>query len=82
MRCHFNLIAPDGPVTDRKGIEVADFDQAVEEALSALREMREEDPAVARDWTGCELQITDELGVLLTAIALDNPALRQHGQRS
>src|SRR5215213_2522308 len=38
---HFNLIAPDGPVTDRKGIEVADFDRALDEALSALREMSE-----------------------------------------
>jgi hypothetical protein len=79
MRCHFHLITPDGPITDREGIEVADFDQALEEALSALREMREEDLAAASDWTGCKLQITDGSGVLLTAIALDDPALRQRG---
>jgi hypothetical protein len=79
MRCHFHLIAPSGPITDRKGIEVADFDQALEEALSALRELREEDPAAARDWAGCKLQITDESGALLTSIALDDPALRHHG---
>lgn len=78
MRCHFHIIAPDGPITDRKGVEVGDLDQALEEALSAIREMREEDPAAARDWTGCKLQITDKSGVLLTAIALDDPALRQH----
>jgi hypothetical protein len=78
MRCHFHLIAPDGPIADRKGIEVADFDQALEEALSAIREMREEDPAATHDWAGCKLQITDESGVLLTAIALDDPALRHH----
>ena len=59
MRCHFHIIAPDGPITDRKGVEVGDLDQALEEALSAIREMREEDPAAARDWTGCKLQITD-----------------------
>jgi hypothetical protein len=80
MHCYFHVIDPDGPpLTDRKGIEVTDFDQALEEALSALREMREEDPAAARDWTGCELQITDGSGVLLTSIALDDPALRHRG---
>ena len=44
MRCHFHIIAPDGPITDRKGVEVGDLDQALEEALSAIRELREEDP--------------------------------------
>ena len=79
MRCHFHIIAPDGTIADRKGVEVAGLEQALEEALSAIREMAEEDPAAARDWTGCKLQITDGSGVLLTAIALDDPGLRQRG---
>jgi hypothetical protein len=80
MTCYFDIVTPDGTITDSKGIEVDNFDQALEEALSALRELREEDPAAARDWAGCKLTITDESGVLLTSIALDDPALRHRGQ--
>jgi hypothetical protein len=79
MHCHFDLIAQDEVILDRQGIEVADLDQAAEEVLSVIREMRDEDPAAARDWTGCELRITDESGVLLTSIALDDPGLRHQG---
>ena len=76
MRCHFNLIAQHEVIIDHEGVEVADFEKALEEAMSVLREMCEEDPAAARDWAGWRLDITDESGVLLTTIALDDPALR------
>ena len=79
MRCHFNLTDQHEVLIDHEGLEVADFEKALEEAMSALREMREEDPAAARDWAGWKLEITDESGVLLTSIALDDPALRYQG---
>jgi len=75
MHCYFDIVAPDGIITDRYGVEVADFEHAFEEALSAIRELREEDPATASDWAGCELKISGASGVLLTSVALDDPAL-------
>ena len=80
MHCYFDIVAAEGVITDRYGVEVADFEQALEEALSAIREMREEDPATASDWDGCELKISDASGVLLTSVALDDPALRHRAQ--
>ena len=44
MRCHFHIIAPDGPITDRKGVEVGDLDQALEEALSATERCARKTP--------------------------------------
>jgi hypothetical protein len=79
MRCHFNLIDQHEVIVDRKGVEVANFEQALAEVLSVIREMREEDPAAARDWAGWQLEITDESSVLLTSIGLDDPALRYQG---
>ena len=76
MRCHFNLTNQHEVLIDHEGLEVADFEKALEEAMSVLREMREEDSAADRDWGGWKLEITDESGVLLTSIALDDPALR------
>ena len=80
MRCHFNLIDQHEVIVDRKGVEVADFEHALEEALSAIRELREEDPATASDWAGCELKISGASGVLLTSVALDDPALGHRAQ--
>jgi hypothetical protein len=80
MHCYFDIVAADGIITDHYGVEVADFEHALEEALSAIREMREEDPATARDWDGCELKISDASGVLLTSVALDDPALHHCAQ--
>jgi len=54
-------------------VEVADFEHAFEEVLSAIRELREEDPATASDWAGCELKISGASGVLLTSVALEIP---------
>ena len=80
MHCYFDIVAADGIITDRKGVEVADFEHALEEALSAIRELRDEDPATASDWAGCELKISDAAGVLLTSVALDDPALHHRAQ--
>jgi hypothetical protein len=79
MHCYFHIVAPGGGVPDYKGVEVADLGQAREEALSAIHEMREEDPAFARDWAGCELKISDASGVVLSSVALDDLAPSHQG---
>jgi len=80
MHCYLDIVTPDGVISDRKGVEIADFQQALEEALCAIRELREEDPATASDWAGCELKICEASGVLLTSVAIDDPALGHRGQ--
>jgi hypothetical protein len=76
MHLFFDLVCHGKTLPDYKGIEIANVKEALQEALSSLGEMREEDPATAGDWDGCELKISDASGVLLTSVALDDPALR------
>src|SRR3954468_18325530 len=41
MQCHFNLLIDGAEVlTDRRGVEVPDLEQAVQEAQCAIRELR------------------------------------------
>jgi hypothetical protein len=75
MRCYFHLVDASEVIRDRTGIEVSGPDEARAEALQAIRQQRQVDPATARDWTGWSLTVVDDTGRQLFSIPLDDPAL-------
>jgi hypothetical protein len=75
MRCYFNLVDASEVILDRKGIEVSSPEQARAEAVHAIRQQRQVDPATAKHWTGWRLTVVDDTGRPLFSIPLDDPAL-------
>jgi hypothetical protein len=74
MRCYFNLVEGSEVILDRTGIEVSCPEEARTEALHALREQRQADPAAAQQWNGWQLTAVDSTGQQLFSIPLDNLA--------
>ncbi len=70
MRLHFHLRDESHLLPDPEGIEVEDVQQAKSAALEMLAELRLEDPAAARDWSGWRLEVTDAAGVVVFSVDL------------
>jgi hypothetical protein len=73
MRLYFHLVrSKDVCLPDLDGVEVDDPAQAQSVALKTMRQLFQENPSVARDWSGWRLDGTDETGAVLFSIALDH----------
>ncbi len=70
MRYYFNLMNPTEGIPDDIGIEVGSLEQACEEAIRAVHELRAEGQASA-EWSDWRLEITDPAGAVLLSIGLD-----------
>jgi hypothetical protein len=57
-------------IPDDTGIEVCSLEQACEEAIKAVHELRAEGQASA-EWKDWRLEITDPAGAVLLSIGLD-----------
>ena len=73
MWVYFHLRAKNDSIPDMEGVEVADVEEARTAALEMLREFRQEDAWVARDWRGWTLEATDDAGRVLFSLDLENP---------
>ena len=73
MRLYFDLrtdqdTIPDIP--DVYGIEVADVEEARREALRTIRELRQESPSVAQNWSGWWMSVVDATGSVFFTLVL------------
>jgi hypothetical protein len=73
MRVYFHLRAKHDTIPDLEGVETANAEEALTAAVEMLREFRQEDAWVARNWTGWTLEATDETGRVLFSLNLDTP---------
>ena len=71
MRCYFNLVNSHQSITDDKGIEVADVDEARSLAREAAAEMIQAGEAQIEDWRGWKMEAVDASGAALFTISLD-----------
>jgi hypothetical protein len=70
-RLYFDLHGFEQTIPDVTGIEVSDLAQARRTALEMIRQLRQDDPALAQDWSGWTLRAVDAAGFVVFAIALD-----------
>lgn len=71
MRCYFHLVNGGQEILDEEGLDVANLDDAKEQAALAINELRSETPDVIDDWAGWRLEIVDADGNLLFSIPLN-----------
>ena len=71
MRLYFDLTNSEQTIPDVHGIEVAGVEQARRAALEMIQQLRDDDPAMAQDWSGWTLRAVDAAGEVVFAIALD-----------
>ena len=75
VRLYFHLTNDREIIRDEHGIEVKDLAHARREALRTIAEVRAEDQAAARDWSGWRFRIEDAGGRVVLSLDLDgNPA--------
>ena len=75
VRLFFHLTNDREIIRDAHGIEVKDLAHARREALRTIAEVRAEDQAAARDWSGWRFRIEDAGGRVVLSLDLDgNPA--------
>jgi hypothetical protein len=70
MRCYFHLVNDQELLADPYGIEVIDLAMAHAEALRAIEELLQEDPAFAHDLIGWSLVVADGDGKFLLSLPL------------
>ncbi len=70
MRCYFHLADDHDHIADDEGVEVSDLPQACADALAAIEELRLGSALGAQDWRGWRLDITDEAGLVLLSIPI------------
>ena len=75
MRVYFHLRSAHDVIFDPEGLEVSDLQEARGQATLAIEELRQEDVAAARDWSGWTLTVADASGEVLFSLDLhsDNP---------
>ena len=71
MRCFFHLLSGDDTILDSQGLEVSDLQEAEEQALEAIQEVRQEIESNHEDLKGWHLHVVDGSGVTLMSIPLD-----------
>ena len=74
MRCYFHLVNEQELLTDPYGIEVTDLAMAHAEALTAIEELLQEDPALEHDLIGWSLVVADGAGKSLLLLPLAGSA--------
>ena len=72
MRLYFHLRDKHHSIPDSDGVEVPDIDHARAASLEMLRELREENPSTAEEWSGWRLEATDATGVVVFRIDFDS----------
>jgi hypothetical protein len=70
VRLYFHLVTDRETLPDPEGVEVDSVDQALAEALRALDELRNENPAATPGWLGWTLNITTEEGRIILTVDL------------
>ncbi len=55
MRCFFHFVNCQESMRDTEGLEVADIDQALEDAVETLQSLAREDEEAAATWTDWRL---------------------------
>ena len=71
MRCFFHFVNGQESMRDPEGLEVADIDQALEDAVETLQSLAREDEEAAAIWSDWSLEVCDEAGTVLFSISLD-----------
>ncbi|WP_442000517.1 DUF6894 family protein [Microvirga sp. 2TAF3] len=71
MRCFFHLVNGHEAILDETGVEVPDLEAAWHEALSAIRELQEEQDGIAEEWSGWHLDVVCPAGNLLYSLDLN-----------
>ncbi len=71
MRCYFHLVNGHETILDENGVEVADLATAVEMALHAIDDLKDEALQPGGSWQGWTLDIVDPTGRILASIPLD-----------
>jgi hypothetical protein len=74
MRCFFHFVSCNDSIRDADGLEVADLDQALEDAVETLQSLAREDEEAAATWKDWRLEVCDAAGTVLFSISLDQPA--------
>jgi hypothetical protein len=72
MRLYFDLRNHQYTLPDVYGVEVSDVHEARRAALEMIRALRDEDPAVAQNWSGWKVSVVDAAGTVAFAIDLDS----------
>ncbi len=70
MRVYFHLSDGTDEMRDPDGVEVSDIERARALAVTAVRELRDEDRLSARDWSAWTLTMTDASGAVLLSLPL------------
>lgn len=76
QRFHFDLTNGEDLIRDDEGVDASSPNEAIEEARSALDDMRRNEEA-PREGDGWQLIVRDESGETVKAISLDD-AVQQH----
>jgi hypothetical protein len=71
MRCFFHFVSDHDSMRDPEGLEVADIDQALEDAVESLQSLTREDEEAAATWSDWRLEVCDGAGTVLFSISLD-----------
>ena len=74
MRCFFHFVSESESLRDPEGLEVADIDQTLEDAVETLQSLAREDEEAAATWKDWRLEVCDAAGTVLFSISLDQPA--------
>lgn len=71
MYCYFDIFIAGEVILDLEGIEVADLDDAIVQAQSAVEEIKEEEDLIARLGTGALIIVRIRFESIYCMIALD-----------
>ena len=69
LRIYFHLKNAHEAIHDPDGIEVADLEEALTEAIKAIEEVLRQDPCVAGSWSGWTLDVAERSGAVLFSVA-------------
>jgi hypothetical protein len=71
VRVYFHLNNSHERIRDAEGVEVSHLPEARVQAIRAIEELRAEDQAAARDWSGWTLVVADASETALFSLDLD-----------
>jgi hypothetical protein len=71
LRVYFHLRSAHDVILDPEGVEVSNLQEARVQAIRAMEELRHEDAAAAREWSGWTLTVADASGTILFSLNLD-----------
>ena len=71
MRLYFDFKDSLNTLQDVHGVKVVDPERARQVAFAVIRQLREQDPSVAQDWSGWTVRAMDPAGSVVFSIDLD-----------